>query len=115
MRKYLADIGAKGGKRSTPAKSAANSENGKKGGWPKGKPRKSIPLDERSKKVKGMKEAGTIKPAKPYTVQDLENAPIAWECNRRWATDEQAEESKDQKSRVQPDEYSQEMPSYEND
>lgn len=32
-------MGKKGGSRTSPAKTRACSENGKKGGWPKGKPR----------------------------------------------------------------------------
>lgn len=40
MREYLAAIGRKGGKASSEAKAQAARENAKKGGWPKGKPRK---------------------------------------------------------------------------
>ena len=44
IRKYLAAIGAKGGKMTTPKQAAARKRNGKKGGRPKGakdsKPRK---------------------------------------------------------------------------
>ncbi len=38
--KYFADIGRKGGKSTSKAKAQAARENAKKGGWPKGKPRK---------------------------------------------------------------------------
>ena len=37
---YFARIGSKGGKSTSPAKLAAIAKNAKKGGWPKGKPRK---------------------------------------------------------------------------
>jgi hypothetical protein len=40
VRKWLAQIGKKGGKSKRPAKLAAIKENAKKGGWPKGRPRK---------------------------------------------------------------------------
>jgi hypothetical protein len=40
VRKWLAQIGKKGGKSKSPAKLAAIKENAKKGGWPKGRPRK---------------------------------------------------------------------------
>jgi hypothetical protein len=41
-RKWLADIGRKGGKSRSPAKLAALKQNAKKGGWPKGRPRKKV-------------------------------------------------------------------------
>jgi hypothetical protein len=40
VRAYLAEIGQKGGKSRSAAKVAASAKNGKKGGWPKGRPRK---------------------------------------------------------------------------
>jgi hypothetical protein len=42
VRDYLAKLGRKGGKSTSPAKSAASRANGKKGGWPKGRPRKVV-------------------------------------------------------------------------
>jgi general stress protein YciG len=39
-KKWLAEIGRKGGKSRSAAKLAAIKENAKKGGWPKGRPRK---------------------------------------------------------------------------
>src|SRR5207247_1669157 len=43
--KYLASIGRKGGKITSEAKTKAARKNAKKGGWPKGRPRK--PRDEK--------------------------------------------------------------------
>ena len=40
VRAYLAEIGAKGGKSRSAAKLKAIAKNAKKGGWPKGRPRK---------------------------------------------------------------------------
>ena len=40
MRKWLAKIGKLGGKSKSPAKLAAIAQNARKGGWPKGRPRK---------------------------------------------------------------------------
>jgi len=40
VRAYLANIGRKGGKSKSPAKLTAIAKNAKKGGWPKGRPRK---------------------------------------------------------------------------
>jgi general stress protein YciG len=40
VRAYLAEIGRKGGKSRSPAKLAAIAMNAKKGGWPKGRPRR---------------------------------------------------------------------------
>jgi hypothetical protein len=40
IRGYFAKIGRKGGKAISEAKAQAARENAKKGGWPKGKPRK---------------------------------------------------------------------------
>ena len=40
MRKWYAEIGKLGGKSKSPAKLAAIAKNAKKGGWPKGRPRK---------------------------------------------------------------------------
>jgi hypothetical protein len=40
VRAYLAQIGKLGGKSKSPAKLAAIAQNAKKGGWPKGRPRK---------------------------------------------------------------------------
>jgi hypothetical protein len=40
VRDYMATIGSKGGKAKSPAKTAASRENAKRGGWPKGRPRK---------------------------------------------------------------------------
>ncbi len=40
IRGYFAEIGRKGGKATSEAKAQAARENAKKGGWPKGKPRK---------------------------------------------------------------------------
>lgn len=40
FRAYFAALGRKGGKATSPAKAQAARENAKKGGWPKGKPRK---------------------------------------------------------------------------
>jgi hypothetical protein len=40
--KWLAQIGKKGGKSKSPAKLAAIKLNAKKGGWPKGRPRKKV-------------------------------------------------------------------------
>ena len=40
VREYLAEIGRKGGKSKSAAKLAAIAKNAKKGGWPKGRPRK---------------------------------------------------------------------------
>jgi hypothetical protein len=39
-RKWLSHIGKLGGKSKSPAKLAAIAKNAKKGGWPKGRPRK---------------------------------------------------------------------------
>jgi general stress protein YciG len=39
-RTFYQRIGKKGGKSTSPAKLAANAANAKKGGWPKGRPRK---------------------------------------------------------------------------
>jgi hypothetical protein len=39
-REWLAEIGRLGGKSRSPAKVAASVRNAKKGGWPKGRPRK---------------------------------------------------------------------------
>jgi hypothetical protein len=40
VRSYFSAMGKRGGKSKSPAKLAAIAENAKKGGWPKGKPRK---------------------------------------------------------------------------
>jgi len=40
VREWYAEIGKVGGKSKSPAKLAAIRENAKKGGWPKGRPRK---------------------------------------------------------------------------
>jgi hypothetical protein len=40
VREYLAKLGRKGGKVSSPAKAKAARKNAKLGGWPKGRPRK---------------------------------------------------------------------------
>jgi hypothetical protein len=40
-RKWLAEIGKLGGKSKSPAKLRAIAKNAKKGGWPKGRPRKA--------------------------------------------------------------------------
>ncbi len=40
IRGYLAQLGRKGGKVSSKAKTLAARDNAKKGGWPKGRPRK---------------------------------------------------------------------------
>jgi hypothetical protein len=40
IRGYFAEIGRTGGKATSEAKANAARENAKKGGWPKGKPRK---------------------------------------------------------------------------
>jgi general stress protein YciG len=40
IRGYFAEIGRKGGKAISEAKTQAARENAKKGGWPKGRPRK---------------------------------------------------------------------------
>jgi hypothetical protein len=40
VRAYLAEIGRQGGKSTSPAKVKASKANAKKGGWPKGRPRK---------------------------------------------------------------------------
>jgi hypothetical protein len=40
VRKWYAQMGKKGGKSKSPAKLAAIKLNAKKGGWPKGRPRK---------------------------------------------------------------------------
>jgi len=40
IRGYFAEIGKRGGKATSEAKAQAARENAKKGGWPKGKPRK---------------------------------------------------------------------------
>ena len=42
VRAYLAQIGKRGGKSKSPAKLAALAKNAKKGGWPKGRPRKTV-------------------------------------------------------------------------
>ena len=42
VRAYLAEIGKVGGKSKSPAKLAAIAKNAKKGGWPKGRPRKPL-------------------------------------------------------------------------
>ena len=44
IRKYLSEIGRKGGKTVTPKKLAALKKNAKLGGWRKGRPRKT-PVD----------------------------------------------------------------------
>jgi hypothetical protein len=41
VRDYLAKLGRKGGKVSSPAKAKAAKRNAKLGGWPKGRPRKA--------------------------------------------------------------------------
>jgi len=41
VRAYLAQIGKLGGQSKSPAKLAAIAQNAKKGGWPKGRPRKA--------------------------------------------------------------------------
>lgn len=41
VRDYLAQIGKLGGQSKSPAKLAAIAQNAKKGGWPKGRPRKA--------------------------------------------------------------------------
>lgn len=41
-KKYLASIGRRGGKSKSEAKAKAARENGKKGGWPKGRKRKPL-------------------------------------------------------------------------
>ena len=41
VRAYLAQIGKLGGKSRSPAKLAAIKQNAKKGGWPRGRPRKA--------------------------------------------------------------------------
>jgi hypothetical protein len=41
VRAYLAKIGRKGGKSKSATKLAAIKRNAKKGGWPKGRPRKA--------------------------------------------------------------------------
>ena len=46
-RKYLSEMGKKGGSVSSPAKTAAVRENAKKGGWPKGRPRKPKTVTEK--------------------------------------------------------------------
>jgi hypothetical protein len=43
VRKWLAEIGKRGGESKSPAKLAAIAKNAKKGGWPKGRPRK-VPI-----------------------------------------------------------------------
>jgi hypothetical protein len=43
-RKYLAAIGRRGGKAKSDAKTEAVRANAKLGGWPKGRPRKTLPL-----------------------------------------------------------------------
>lgn len=48
--KYL---GSLGGKANTPAQNAARAKNAKKGGWPKGRPRK---LNAQKPRPKGRKE-----------------------------------------------------------
>lgn len=40
IRLFLAEIGRRGGRSKSESKSAAARENGKLGGWPKGRPRK---------------------------------------------------------------------------
>jgi hypothetical protein len=40
VRKWLAEIGKLGGKSKSPAKLAAIARNARRGGWPKGRPRK---------------------------------------------------------------------------
>lgn len=40
VRKWYSQIGKLGGKSKSPAKLAAIAQNAKKGGWPKGRPRK---------------------------------------------------------------------------
>ncbi|MGA3265392.1 MAG: hypothetical protein ABSE16_01060 [Verrucomicrobiota bacterium] len=42
VRKWYAQIGKLGGKSKSPAKLAAIAKNAKKGGWPKGRPRKGV-------------------------------------------------------------------------
>ncbi len=42
-KQYLATIGRKGGQANTPAQNAARAQNARKGGWPKGRPRKPRP------------------------------------------------------------------------
>ena len=114
-RKYLQRIASKGGSRSTPAKSAANSENGKKGGWPKGKPRKSIPLDERSKKVAELKAQGKIKEVDKAFGVHLKQVVEDFVAR---ATPEDVKallKKAGANDHCQPDEYSQEHPNYEHE
>jgi hypothetical protein len=42
IKQYLSDIGRKGGKSKSARKLAAQKRNCKKGGWPKGRPRKPV-------------------------------------------------------------------------
>ena len=44
VREWYSQIGKLGGKSKSPAKLAAIAKNAKKGGWPKGRPRK-VPAD----------------------------------------------------------------------
>jgi hypothetical protein len=41
VREWYSQIGKLGGKSKSPAKIAASAKNAKKGGWPKGRPRKA--------------------------------------------------------------------------
>ena len=41
VKKFLSDIGKKGGSQKTEKKKKASRENAKKGGWPKGRKRKT--------------------------------------------------------------------------
>ena len=43
VREWYSQMGKLGGKSKSPAKVAASARNAKKGGWPKGRPRK-VPL-----------------------------------------------------------------------
>jgi hypothetical protein len=43
VRQWYSQIGKIGGKSKSPAKLAAIAKNAKKGGWPKGRPRKVVP------------------------------------------------------------------------
>lgn len=43
VRSYLSEIGRRGGSRQTPAQKRALAAGRKRGGWPKGRPRKLKP------------------------------------------------------------------------
>ncbi len=106
-RQYLIENGRKGGSRSTPAKAAANKLNAQKP-----RPRKSIPLDERSAKVAEMKALGKIKPAKSTREVAEDAIDASKDPDAKW---DGPTNPRDHWDAIHPDEYSQQHPDYTSD